>query len=406
MTRSPDESSADPRFDEGDRRAMRRALELAERGLATTHPNPRVGCVIANDERTIGEGWHEWAGEPHAEVMALRAAGAEAAGATAYVTLEPCSHHGRTPPCAEALVAARVKRVVFAMHDPDPRVDGRGAERLRAAGIEVASGLMRSEAEELNAGFIKRVAQGRPWVRVKLAMSLDGRTALANGASQWITGEAAREDVQRWRSRSSAVLTGIGTVLADDPRLDVRLQMSRLRPPLKVVLDGLLRTPPGARLFESSGQVWIFADASADAPRRSALEARGAHVELVPRESGSTARSAAASPASQSRDEAAGVRLDLRQVFVRLAEAQMNEVHVEAGPTLAGALIGAGLADELLIYAAPILLGPQARPLADLPRLETLGDAPRFEIIESLGVGPDLRLRLRPRAPGPVSRQA
>ncbi|HYK25424.1 MAG TPA: bifunctional diaminohydroxyphosphoribosylaminopyrimidine deaminase/5-amino-6-(5-phosphoribosylamino)uracil reductase RibD [Steroidobacteraceae bacterium] len=387
MTRSPDASAADARFGEEDRRAMRRALELAERGLATTHPNPRVGCVLAKGDRTVGEGWHEWAGEPHAEVMALRAAGEEAVGATAYVTLEPCCHQGRTPPCVEALIAARVKRVVFAIRDPDPRVDGRGAERLRAAGIEVASGLMQTEAAELNAGFIKRVAHGRPWVRVKLAMSLDGRTALANGASQWITGEAAREDVQRWRARSSAVLTGVGTVLADDPRLDVRLSMPRPRPPLRVVLDAQLRTPPGARLFESPGEVWIFADSSADPLRRAALEARGAHIELTPRES-------------------AGSRLDLRHVFVRLAEAQMNEVHVEAGPTLAGALIDARLADELLIYAAPVLLGPQARPLAELPRLEALLDAPRFEIIECAAIGPDLRVRLRPRDPGADARHA
>ena len=394
MIRSPADSAADARFGEDDRVAMRRALELAERGLATTHPNPRVGCVLVKEGRTVGEGWHEWAGEPHAEALALRAAGNEAAGATAYVTLEPCCHQGRTPPCVEALIAARVKRVVFAMRDPDPRVDGRGAERLRAAGIEVASGLMQIEAAELNAGFIKRVAHGLPWVRVKLAMSLDGRTALASGASQWITGEAAREDVQRWRARSSAVLTGVGTVLADDPRLDVRVSMPKPRPPLRVVLDGLLRTPPSARLFESPGDVWIFADASADPVRRTALEARGAHVEFAP------------SARSQSRDEEPGVRLDLRQALVRLAEIQMNEVHVEAGPTLAGALIHGGLADELLIYAAPVLLGPQARPLAILPRLEALRDAPRFEIIESAAIGPDLRLRLRPRVSEPHPRQA
>jgi diaminohydroxyphosphoribosylaminopyrimidine deaminase / 5-amino-6-(5-phosphoribosylamino)uracil reductase len=385
VTRSPAESTADAGFGEADRRGMRRALELAEQGLATTHPNPRVGCVIAKEGRTIAEGWHQWAGEPHAEVMALRAAGAQAEGATAYVTLEPCCHQGRTPPCVEALIAARVKRVVFAIHDPDPRVDGRGAERLRAAGIEVGTGLMSHEAAELNAGFIKRTVQGQPWVRVKLAMSLDGRTALASGASQWITGEAAREDVQHWRARSSAVLTGIGTVLADDPRLDVRLDMTRPRPPLRIVLDGLLRTPPGARLFESPGAVWIFAQSSADPSRRSALEARGARVELAPGESG---RSAHAGP----------FRLDLRGVLARLAEAQMNEVHVEAGPTLAGALIREGLADELLVYAAPVLLGPQGRPLADLPPLAALDDAPRFEIIESTMIGRDLRVRLRPRA--------
>ena len=379
-------------FSEADHRAMGRALELAERGLATTHPNPRVGCVLVKEGRTIAEGWHEWAGEPHAEIMALRAAGPEAAGATAYVTLEPCCHQGRTPPCVEALIAARVKRVVFAIHDPDPRVDGRGAKQLRAAGIEVAGGLKFREATELNAGFIKRSVEGRPWVRVKLAMSLDGRTALANGASQWITGEAAREDVQHWRARSSAVLTGIGTVLADDPRLDVRQSTARPRPPLRVVLDALLRTPPGARLFETPGKVWIFSESNADPARRSALEARGARVDA--------ARSHAPD------DAPASVRLELGQVLARLGEAQMNEVHVEAGPTLAGALIREGLVDELLIYTAPVLLGPQGRPLADLPRLEALQDALRFEIIDSVPIGPDLRVRLRPHRPGPGAPQA
>ena len=392
MTRASGDSAPDARFSEADRRAMRRALELAERGLATTHPNPRVGCVLTKEGRTIAEGWHERAGEPHAEIMALRAAGPEAAGATAYVTLEPCSHQGRTPPCVEALIAARVKRVVFAIQDPDPRVDGRGAKQLRAAGIEVDCGLLLREAAELNAGFIKRAVHGRPWVRVKLAMSLDGRTALANGASQWITGEAAREDVQHWRARSSAVLTGIGTLLADDPRLSVRLPLARPRPPLRVVLDGELRTPPGARLFETPGEVWIFAASGADPARRSALEARGVRVEIAPREA------AHESPAT--------VRLDLGKVLARLAEVQMNEVHVEAGHTLAGALIRQRLADELLIYVAPVLLGPQGRPLVDLPPIEALHDAPRFEMLESAGIGSDLRVRLRPRETGALTAQA
>lgn len=407
MIDSSDESTAQAHFSDADRRAMRRAVELAERGLATTHPNPRVGCVLVREGRTIGEGWHEWAGEPHAEIMALRAAGPAAAGATAYVTLEPCCHQGRTPPCVEALITAGVKRVVFAIHDPDPRVDGGGAKRLRAAGIEVASGLLLREATELNAGFIKRAVAGRPWVRVKLAMSLDGRTALASGASRWITGEAAREDVQHWRARSSAVLTGIGTVLADDPRLNVRLRMARPRPPLKVVLDGALRTPPGAQLFETPGEVWIFGDSTADPARRAALEARGAHVQLALRESSNAARFAPAPAASHRQADApATVRLDLGQVLAQLAAAQMNEVHVEAGPTLAGALIREGLADELLIYAAPVLLGQEGRPLVDLPQVAALEDAPRFEIIESAAIGADLRVRLRPRASGPDSPQA
>jgi diaminohydroxyphosphoribosylaminopyrimidine deaminase / 5-amino-6-(5-phosphoribosylamino)uracil reductase len=378
------------RFTEGDRSAMRRALELAARGLNTTHPNPRVGCVIVQGDRTVGEGWHEWPGEPHAEVMALRTAGDAAAGATAYVTLEPCSHFGRTPPCADALIAARLRRVVFALEDPDPRVRGRGAERLRAAGIEVASGLLQPEAAELNVGFVKRMSEGRPFVRVKLAMSLDGRTALANGRSQWITGEAARSDVQLLRARSSALLTGVGTILADDPRLDVRLETARPRPPLRVVLDSNLRTPPRARLFDAAGEVWIFT-ASTDAARRAALEARGARIELLTDDAPHGGR-----PAERDAAKAAA-RLDLKRVLARLAQAEVNELHVEAGATLAGELLRARLADELIVYVAPVLLGPQARPLVELPLLEQLEDAPRFELIETQHIGADLRMRLRPR---------
>jgi diaminohydroxyphosphoribosylaminopyrimidine deaminase / 5-amino-6-(5-phosphoribosylamino)uracil reductase len=369
-------------FTERDRGAMRRALELAERGANTTHPNPRVGSVIVQADRTVGEGWHEWPGEPHAEIMALRAAGAQAAGATAYVTLEPCCHFGRTPPCVDALIAARVRRVVFALEDPNPKVRGRGADQLRGAGIEVQSGLMQQEATELNAGFIKRMAHGRPWVRAKLAMSLDGRTALANGSSRWITGEAARADVHAWRARSSALLTGIGTVLADDPRLDVRIESPRLRQPLRVVLDSELRTPPGARLFGSGGGVWIFTRSS-DAARRAALEARGARAERVGEERPSAPQ---------------GGRLDLRRVLARLAEAEVNELHVEAGATLVGELIRGALIDELLLYVAPILMGPQARPLVELPELANLQAAPRFELAESRPIGADLRMRLRPAA--------
>src|SRR3569833_70936 len=240
-------------FTEFDRLAMTRALALAERGLETTHPNPRVGCVIAKGDRIIGEGYHERAGEPHAEVMALRSAKEPVAGATAYVTLEPCSHHGRPPPCVNALIEARIARVVFAVQDPNPRVSGQGADALLRAGSTVEAGLMQNEATELNIGFMKRMKEGLPWVRVKLAMSLDGRTALANGASQWITGEAARADVQRWRARCSAVMTGVGTVLADDPQLNVRLPTFKGRQPLRVVLDARLRTPVGAKLFAGLG---------------------------------------------------------------------------------------------------------------------------------------------------------
>src|ERR1700730_3501949 len=264
-------------FSEFERLAMMRALALAERGLETTHPNPRVGCVIAKGERIIAEGWHERAGEAHAEVAALRAAKEPVAGATAYVTLEPCSHYGRTPPCVNALIEARIARVVFAVQDPNPRVSGQGADALLRAGIAVEAGLMEAEATEINIGFMKRMKHGLPWMRVKLAMSLDGRTALANGASQWITGEHARNDVQRWRARCSAVMTGVGTVLADDPQLNVRTVGFKGRQPLRVVLDSWLRSPPGAKMFvglgasagtaaTGGGDVLIFAAAGGGVP--------------------------------------------------------------------------------------------------------------------------------------------
>ena len=372
-------------FSDFDRFAMQRALTLAVRGLETTDPNPRVGCVLAQRGRIVGEGWHERAGEAHAEAAALRAAGALAEGAAVYVTLEPCSHHGRTPPCAQALIAARVARVVYATDDPNPQVSGRGADALRAAGIVVEAGLMAQEAAELNAGFMKRMQQGRPLLRVKLAMSLDGRTALANGESRWITGDAARQDVQQWRARSSAVLTGIGTVLADDPRLDVRLAEepgTPRRQPLRVVLDTRLRTPPQARLFEAGGgEVLIITAVTAAEDRRvAALTARGARVESLPE---------------------IGGRLALPAVLERLGELELNEVLVEAGATLAGALLRAALADELLLYVGPRLLGPAARALVTLPELRRLSEAPQFALIEAQQVGEDLRLRLRPRAAAP-----
>jgi diaminohydroxyphosphoribosylaminopyrimidine deaminase/5-amino-6-(5-phosphoribosylamino)uracil reductase len=377
-----------------DRRAMARALELAELGLETAHPNPRVGCVIARGEEVVGEGWHERAGEPHAEVNALRAAGPKSSAATAYVTLEPCSHHGRTPPCVAALLAARVARVVFALEDPNPRVSGQGAEALRQAGVIVEAGLMASEAAELNPGFLKRMRCGRPWVRVKLAMSLDGRTALANGTSQWITGPAAREDVQHWRARSSAVLTGIGTVLADDPRLDVRLPdppSGRPRPqPLRVVLDGRLRTPPGARILAAGGSVLIVTAAShceqevEIAARRAELVRRGAAIEEVP--------ASAAGAGSGTR------QLSLPDVLDCLGRREVNELWVEAGAGLAGALLRQTLVDELIIYVAPKLLGPQARPLVEIGELQSLQEAPELTIIEHRQIGEDVRLRLRPRS--------
>lgn len=378
-------------FTEFDRAAMARAIALAEHGLETTHPNPRVGCVIARGGEIVGEGWHEWAGEPHAEVNALRAAGPKAVGATAYVTLEPCSHHGRTPPCVDALVAARLARVVFALEDPNPRVSGRGAEALRQAGIAVESGLLSAQAAELNPGFLERMRSGRPWVRVKLAMSLDGRTALASGASRWITGPAAREDVQHWRARSSAIMTGIGTVIADDPRLDVRLPdlpSGRPRPqPLRVVLDARLQMPPSARLLTTGGSVVIMTAANHGesegefATRHAQLVAKGAAIEGVP---------AVGDVASSSE-----IRLSLPEVLDRLGRREINELWVEAGPRLAGALLQQSLADELLLYVAPKLLGPQARPLADLAEVRELKDAPRLAIVETRQIGEDLRLRLR-----------
>jgi diaminohydroxyphosphoribosylaminopyrimidine deaminase/5-amino-6-(5-phosphoribosylamino)uracil reductase len=370
-----------PTFTPFDHQAMARAVELAEKGADTAHPNPRVGCVIAKDEGIIAEGWHERAGGPHAEVAALRALAsgpglAAAHGSTVYVTLEPCSHHGRTPPCADALVNARVARVVFAIPDPNPKVAGRGAVLLTQAGIKVDMGLMEAEAEELNVGFLKRMRKGTPFVRVKVGMSLDGRTALANGKSKWITSEAAREDVQRWRARSSAVLTGIGTVLADDPLLNVRLP-DVSRQPMVVVLDAEARTSPTAKVLTGGGPVTIFTKGSATggAPERAAaLRLAGARVEAI-----------------NGPDH-----LDLSAVLEKLGELEINEVLVEAGPTLTGAFVRDGLVDELLIYMAPKLLGPQGRPLFDLPLLEDLQQAESFSIVETRQVGADLRLRMRP----------
>jgi diaminohydroxyphosphoribosylaminopyrimidine deaminase / 5-amino-6-(5-phosphoribosylamino)uracil reductase len=398
-------------FTEFDRRAMARALELAERGLETTHPNPRVGCVIARDEEIVGEGWHERAGEPHAEINALGAAGARAAGATAYVTLEPCSHHGRTPPCVDALIAARLARVIFALEDPNPRVSGRGAETLRRAGIVVESGLLATEAAELNPGFLKRMRTGRPWVRVKLAMSLDGRTALANGASQWITGPAAREDVQRWRARSSAILTGIGTVFADDPRLDVRLPDPpsggpRLQP-LRVVLDSWLQTPPGARMLTTGGCVLIMTatnhgenDAERVA-RRSQLLEGGAEIEEVAvsatRVGAGAEAGIHAGPAANTAAGAASgtTRLSLPDVLDRLGRREINELWVEAGARLAGRLLDESLVDELVLYMAPKLLGSNGRPLADIADVQQLKHARQLSIVETRQIGEDLRIRLR-----------
>lgn len=362
-------------FSAFDRDCMARALQLAERGLATTDPNPRVGCVIAKDGAIVGEGWHERAGEPHAEIHALRVAGGSSAGATLYATLEPCSHHGRTPPCVDALIAARLERVVCAMVDPNPRMRGAGIKRLVSAGIHAESGLLEAQARALNCGFVQRFEQGLPWVRVKLAASLDGRTALADGESRWITGEAARADVQRWRARSSAVLTGCGTVLRDDPRLNARLEddSPSSRQPLRVIADSELRTPATARVLSPPGEAVIFTAASAGA-RRTQLEARSVRIETVAR-------------------GADGV--DLRQLLTRLSELEVNEVWVESGPKLAGALVRAGLVNELVIYFAPDLLGQHARGMFELPEVTALEQKWRLTFTDVRMIGRDLRVVAR-----------
>jgi diaminohydroxyphosphoribosylaminopyrimidine deaminase/5-amino-6-(5-phosphoribosylamino)uracil reductase len=366
---------------ERDRRYMRRALELAQRGLYTTDPNPRVGCVLVRDGQVLGEGWHERAGEAHAEVNALRAAAGPAAGATAYVTLEPCAHTGRTPPCVQALIGARVARVVYASADPNPLVNGAGAAALRAAGIDTLGEVLEQEARALNPGFFKRMHTGLPWVRVKLGASLDGRTALANGASRWVTGPAARQDAQRFRARSSVVLTGSGTVLADDPALNVRID-GATRQPLRVVLDSELRVPPQARMFDREGPALVFT-ASTDAAARAELTRRGVLVQTVAR--------------------AAHGGLALAEVLRLLAEREANEIWVEAGARLAGALLAARLVDELIVYLAPSLLGPGARALVELPDITRLEQRLRLQFTECQPVGPDLRLTAVPLAEGPVA---
>ncbi len=358
-------------FSTQDHALMARALRLAERGLYTTTPNPRVGCVIARDGEVVGEGWHEKAGGPHAEVHALRAAGGRANGATAYVSLEPCSHHGRTPPCANALIDAGVRRVVAAMRDPNPQVSGRGLELLTLAGISVQVGLLDSEAQALNPGFISRMTRGRPWVRLKTAASLDGKTALLNGASKWITGSAARADVQRWRARACVVLTGVGTVLADDPHMNVR-DFETSRQPLKVIVDSRLNTPSSANIL--CGGAFI-ACAEADPARRAELEGAGAQIIELPGVDG---------------------RVDLPGLMRELGRQGINEVHVEAGATLNGALLAAGLVDEWIAYLAPVAMGHAARGLFDMPALTEMAERQSFETLDVRMLAGDLRLRLRP----------
>ena len=379
-----------------DREWMHRALMLADCGRFTADPNPRVGCVIVRDGREVGAGVHWRAGEAHAEVNALQTAGEAARGATVYVSLEPCNHHGRTPPCTEALIAAGVGRVVIAMVDPDPRVCGGGAQRLRAAGIAVETGLLEAGARALNPGFVQRMERGRPWVRIKSAISLDGRTAMASGESQWITGEAARNDVQLWRARAGAILTGSGTVLADDPQLNVRRSPAELaaaaglptsgrvadlpvRQPLRLIVDSGLRTPPTARILQGS-PTWVLTTESAAAgPAADALRGRGADLIALP----------------GAAEDAAG-HLDLHALLAELHTREINELHVEAGPGLAGALARAGLVDEWLVYQAPLLLGSGGRPMVDWD-IGRMAERAELEVVESRWLGETLRLRALPR---------
>jgi diaminohydroxyphosphoribosylaminopyrimidine deaminase/5-amino-6-(5-phosphoribosylamino)uracil reductase len=361
-------------FSAADHAAMAHALRLAERGLETTTPNPRVGCVLLNEGRVVGEGWHQRAGAPHAEVLALAAAGEAARGATAYVTLEPCAHHGRTPPCADALIAAGVRRVVAAMSDPNPLVAGAGLARLQAAGIATESGLLADAAHELNIGFVSRMTRGRPWLRLKAAASLDGKTALNNGVSQWITGGAARRDGHRWRARACAVLTGIGTVRADDPQLTVRAVACE-RQPLRVLVDARLDVALSAKVLE--GGRCLVAAAVADRDRIAALRDRGAEVVVLP--------------------DAAG-KVDLPRLMQELGARGINELHVEAGFKLNGSLLREGCVDELLLYVAPLLVGDAAQGLFNLPELQQLQGAIRLDLRDVRRIGDDLRILARPRA--------
>lgn len=360
---------------------MSRALELARRGRFTTTPNPNVGCVIVRDGEIVGEGYHLRAGEPHAEVHALRMAGDKAQGATAYVTLEPCSHHGRTPPCCDALIGAGVTRVVAAMQDPNPEVAGRGLYRLQQAGIDVSHGLMMQEAEALNRGFLKRMRTGFPWVQLKLGASLDGRTALASGESQWITSPQARRDVQRLRAQSSAILSTSATVLADNPSLTVRYHeldsatqadypADLLRQPVRIIVDSQNRVTPQHQLIAQSGETWLARTACDEQPWPDNVTQFS-----VPRHNG---------------------RLDLVAMMMLLGRKQINSVWVEAGAQFAGALLQAGVVDELIVYLAPKLLGDSGRGLCQLPGLEHLNDAPAFAFSDVRQVGPDLRLTLSP----------
>ncbi len=376
-------------FSQADHRFMAEAIRLAQRGLYTCAPNPRVGCVIVADGHVVGRGWHQVAGQGHAEVNALKAAGIAAKGATVYVSLEPCSHQGKTPPCADGLIAAGVKRVVFAMEDPNPQVAGRGQQKLQAAGIVAEGGLMSAQAAALNPGFVKRMRTGIPWVTVKTAMSVDGRIAMASGESQWVTGAAARRDVQRWRARSSAIVTGVGTVLADDPALTVRTDQwsgttsldefkgtwywpldCQPQQPLRVIVDSDLRTPPQAKLFLEPGRTLMVC--RVENPQRSAaLKAVGADILCLP-------------------DSQRGVALE--PLLRYLAAQEINEVLVEAGGTLAGSFVAQDLVDQWLCYMAPKLLGSQAQPALKMDHIERMAQAKQLELVDLKHFDQDLRM--------------
>lgn len=362
-------------FSADDHKFMARALQLAYKGIYTTAPNPNVGCVLVKDGEIVGEGWHEKAGEAHAEVNALKQAGKNAEGATAYVTLEPCCHHGKTPPCVDALIKAKVKHVIAAMIDPHSKVAGKGLQQLEQAGIPVEHGLLEEQAKALNPGFIKRMQQRLPYVRCKLAMSLDGRTAMASGESKWITSAAAREDVHRLRARSDAILTGVGTVLADDPSMTVRLDEINTRQPLRVVVDTNLSMPADARMLKEPGRT-VLMTCSSDEHIADTLKKAGAEIHIMPY---------------------CNTTVDLKPVLQTLSDMHINEVLLETGATLSGSMLQAGLIDELVIYMAPVLMGNNARGLFALPGLESMQDKIELDITDQRMVGDDMRITAKVR---------
>ena len=366
--------SSSPGFSPADSAYMSLALQLAEQGRYSAHPNPRVGCVIVNSDEIVGRGWHACTGEPHAEVNALAEAAGRAKGATAYVTLEPCSHVGKTPPCCDALIKACVGNVICAIRDPNPKVSGRGIEALERAGISVSSGLMEAQAEYINRGYLSRMRFGRPFVRMKMAASIDGATAMRDGQSQWITGKDARADVQRLRAESGAILTGIGTVLADDPSLTVRDEKLGSMQPLRVVVDSSLRMPPSACMLALDGATVVYC---ARDDGHSRLDAAGATVRKCPADDG---------------------RVDLKKLVESLAQQGINDVLVEAGPVLAGNLLDRRLVDELVIYQAPHIMGSETRGMFSTPRWTQLSDRVELTITDVRRIGSDTRITATPGA--------